>query len=75
MDSFNGIIDEYCDIFSNIARVWNAGQGSWKDEKSKEFGVHIIRPISESGKRIMEAAADMNLTLNKMHIDDIIQDK
>lgn len=75
MDIFNGIVDEYRDIFSNIARVWNASQESWKDEKAKEFGIHIIRPISESGKRIMEAAANMNLTLNKMHIDDIIQDK
>lgn len=47
MDAFSGIIEEYRDIFSDIARVWGASQESWKNEKAKEFGIHIITPISE----------------------------
>ena len=75
MDKFSGLIDEYHDIFSNISKVWSANQDLWTDEKAKEFGIHIIVPIAECGKRIMEATTDMNHTLNKMHANEIIQDK
>jgi len=75
MDIFGGIVDEYRNIFSNIAKVWSASQDSWNDEKAKEFGIQTIRPISESGKRLMEATASMNLVLNKLHIKGLIQDK
>jgi len=75
MNSFNKIVEEYCDMFSNLARVWNSNQDSWTDEKAKEFSIQIMKPISGSGKKIIEATSNITSILDKMYADKMIQNK
>ncbi len=70
MAGFNSIISEFMEAIGALASVWLNQE--FPDEKMKEIGEAVIKPIADKGKRISDMSQEVNDMLSKLRSENLI---
>ena len=72
MTRFQNIIDDFNESIHDVAFVWQSQRENFKDKKIEDFGVNVLRPVSDSSYKINSEAERLKETLKKLVDLDLI---
>ncbi len=75
MAQFDNLIDQFNEAIAKVADVWRTQYSSFNDKKIEEFGVAVLRPLSNAGQQLNNYARELDYSLNALIDKGLIHDK
>ena len=75
MAQFNNLIDQFNEAVAKVAEVWRTQHSNFNDKKIEEFGVAVLRPLSNAGQQLDNSARELDYSLNALLDKGLIHDK
>lgn len=72
MTRFQNVIDDFNESIYDVAFVWQAQRENFTDKKIEDFGLNVLRPVSDSSYKINCEAERLKDTLKKLADLDLI---
>ena len=75
MAQFDNLIDQFNEAIAKVADVWRTQYSGFNDKKIEEFGVAVLRPLSNAGQQLNNYARELDYSLNALIDKGLIHDK